>query len=422
MALRVEIVSRETIKPSSPTPKSRRIHRLSILDQVVLNLYVPVVLFYSDPSTTPEERSDRLKESLSKTLAQMYLIAGRVKDQYSIRGNDQGVRYIRARVLEDLSTVLKHPKIDLLGQLLPSYNAQAILSIQVTSFPCGGMTIGLGFRHAIFDESSIYTFVRNWASIARGDNINTDEVFFVDCTLMFPPQDVKMLHTWNKELFTKAIVTKRFVINASEIASLRENGTNASLTQPTRLEAVSTFIWAAVISATRHRKVKTHRLFTAVDLRERMDPPLPPHSVGNMVQMTGAQWDASEKTVDYKVLVERVRESRQLVSDDYVRKLHADGEYFKQFRQALEMTGESEEVFTLSTSSWCGFPLFGAAHFGWGKPTLIGIGMKLLNAAIIMDARDDEGIEAWVGLLKEDMGRLEQDSDFLAYVSSSQTL
>ncbi|XVF49688.1 hypothetical protein PTKIN_Ptkin04bG0033200 [Pterospermum kingtungense] len=120
MELKVQFISRETIKPSSPTPHHLRTHKLSLLDQQAPPVYVPILLFYS-PTTdiSPTKKSCLLKNSLSKTLTYFYPFAGRIKDCYTIDCNDEGATYIEAQIDSDMSVVLKEPGIDLLLQLLP---------------------------------------------------------------------------------------------------------------------------------------------------------------------------------------------------------------------------------------------------------------------------------------------------------------
>ncbi|PPD91882.1 hypothetical protein GOBAR_DD11192 [Gossypium barbadense] len=78
MVMVVEIVSKEFIKPTSPTPPHLRTHRFSFLDQFLPSIYVPMVLFYMDQersipvAASNSRRSQLLKESLSETLTLFY--------------------------------------------------------------------------------------------------------------------------------------------------------------------------------------------------------------------------------------------------------------------------------------------------------------------------------------------------------------
>jgi hypothetical protein len=45
--MEMELVSRETIKPSSPTPSHHRIYPLSFLDNIAVRKYIPLLYFYN---------------------------------------------------------------------------------------------------------------------------------------------------------------------------------------------------------------------------------------------------------------------------------------------------------------------------------------------------------------------------------------
>ncbi|KAK7350253.1 hypothetical protein VNO77_08612 [Canavalia gladiata] len=72
MVVKAEIVSKDTIKPSSPTPHHLRDFKISLLDQLAPpSFYVPVLLFYS-AITDFKTVSNKLKASLSDVLTIYY--------------------------------------------------------------------------------------------------------------------------------------------------------------------------------------------------------------------------------------------------------------------------------------------------------------------------------------------------------------
>ena len=75
---KVEIIKRETIKPSSPTPSHLKTYKLSLLDQLTPVVYVNIVFFYPKNEITFEQKSHQLKKSLSKSLTRFYALAGRI--------------------------------------------------------------------------------------------------------------------------------------------------------------------------------------------------------------------------------------------------------------------------------------------------------------------------------------------------------
>ncbi|KAJ9709679.1 hypothetical protein PVL29_001250 [Vitis rotundifolia] len=87
--IKVEVISRDTIKPSSPTPAHLRHFQLSFLDQTLTPTLMPIILFYP--------MDGDVKKTLSKTLIQFYPLAGRVEDNLFIDCSDQGIPYLEAR-------------------------------------------------------------------------------------------------------------------------------------------------------------------------------------------------------------------------------------------------------------------------------------------------------------------------------------
>ena len=63
--MEVEIISSESIKPSSPTPKHLKTHKLSLLDQFIPSIYIPMVLFYTfDDDKTKADINDAISQRL----------------------------------------------------------------------------------------------------------------------------------------------------------------------------------------------------------------------------------------------------------------------------------------------------------------------------------------------------------------------
>ncbi|KAM2888027.1 hypothetical protein FF1_011815 [Malus domestica] len=68
MQMKIEIVSEDQCKPSSPIPDNLKSYKLSLLDQIAPMFYVPVILFYSAPENIDDTTIvDKLKNSLSET-------------------------------------------------------------------------------------------------------------------------------------------------------------------------------------------------------------------------------------------------------------------------------------------------------------------------------------------------------------------
>lgn len=457
--IKVEIIKKQTIKPSRPTPHNLRNYKFSLLDQLAVKFYVPVVLFYPTTAGVFPAGStasscllfDHLKKSLSMTLTHLYPLAGRVEDVFTLLCNDDGALFVEARAVgENLSSVINHPRMETLCRLLPcdpgewpsEVNDYAVLAVQVTAFPCGGIAVGACLWHGIADASTAATFLQTWATISRdGDGSKIGGGFVVDCSGIFAPRSVDVNQTvpWDGEAArTGKPVAKRFVFEGSKISTLREKLATASggrnggvmTSIPTRIEAVTAVIWAAFIAASRERNrdIKLHLLVTAVNLRKRMVPPLPLNSIGSTLHIAlTAAAAAGERGASVDECRWRVQETIRKVKDPVMRAVYGgDGEGAPEsLAEAMEKgsniekIGAEEVVGCLITTSWCRFRFY-EADFGWGKPAWVANAAVGMNTVVFLDTADGEGVEAWIKMREEDMFRVEQNQDFATLVSSSQ--
>jgi shikimate O-hydroxycinnamoyltransferase len=178
--MEVEIISKECIKPYSPTPPNLKTHKLSFLDQFFPTTYVPIILFYTmnqsighSVADIVSQRSQLLKQSLSETLTRFYPFAGKVKDNLSIDCNDEGVYYVEANVHCHLVECLHQPNPALFYQLVPQTAfwkdltaGDYVAMIQVSTFACGGIAIGVLISHMIADGTAMSVFLKGWATTA----------------------------------------------------------------------------------------------------------------------------------------------------------------------------------------------------------------------------------------------------------------
>ena len=425
--MEIQIISKEIIKPSAPTPHHLKTYKLSAVDQLAaFAADIPVVLFYSPTDEISSKNSDYLKKSFAKTLTLFYPFAGRIKDDSSIDCNDDGATYIEAHVAGNMSMILQQPDMDQLEQLQsckPDENVdepsgKVMLAAQVNYFDCGGIAISVRIRHRIGDASSLASFVKCWGAISCGiyDN-NAGTV--VDCSSLFPPQDLSgMSFLYNlipRSSFN--ISTKRFVFEGPKLAALRGKLCNGPyLNRPSRFEAVSALIWGVVGEDSESKKVNRPATI-AVDLRKRMDPPLPQHCIGNIVHLAEANWE--NKAVDCNGLAGKIHESISMINSDYVRQVYADGTFFSLMRQRMAEMAEDPNSFrgVIGFSSWCKFRFY-EVDFGWGKPIWVGTSLRLEpNWVMLLDTRDGEGMEVRIALPNEEMVKFEQNPDILAYAS-----
>ncbi|XP_028076282.1 vinorine synthase-like isoform X2 [Camellia sinensis] len=424
--MKIDIISRELIKPSSPTPSNLKNYKLSLFDQICPFQYVPLVLFYSleeAPQVQQSEVSSILRTSLSNTLTQFYPLAGRVKGESSVDCNDKGVDYIETRVDSQLSNIIDRPELDVLNQLIPyklSFRVLSIdkeeeqqpqLAIQVNLFNCGGVVIGLCISHKIADGCTLSTFIKGWAATARGKPSLVCPSF-ISATLFPPREPIGFKHVGR--ILEAGLVTRRLVFSASTIAALKsEVVPYLAGIQPTRVEVVTALIWKKYGSI-----ASTSMAFHPVNIRKRMVPALPEHCFGNLFLMANA---VSNDETDLATLVTKLRVAIEKIDCDYVQERQGE-DGFEAVMNDLKKIGElvsKGKVQVLRFSSWCGFPIY-EADFGWGKPSWVSIAtMDTKNSIIIMDSKYPGGVEAWVTVHEQDVAILDQLETFISSFPTS---
>lgn len=425
--IEIGIVTKESIKPSCPTPIQLKTYNLSLLDQLVPATYIPLLLFYTaSDHIVAAERTFQLKKSLSETLTRFYPFAGRVKDNASIECNDDGAAFTEARVSCLLSDILKEPDHEVLKQLLP-INCEAfeegrgcVLNVQANCFKCGGIGIGICLSHKIADAATLNTFIRSWATTASGIGQNVVPIF--NAVSIIPHKDISMTPPAVENLKFKEhkSVTKRFVFNGSKIAALKAKAASASVEQPTKVETVTALIWKCATKASRTNSESSSRLsalYQNVNIRNRTVPPVPNDSAGNFVGSFIAKTEEAEAELHglvaelRKGIEEFCKKTKRLpVREDIL-------VICENRMEAIGMLTRDDMDFYVCTS-WCRFPLYEAADFGWGKPMWVSSAIPTAkNMVLLVDTKGGDGIESWVRLSEEDMKLFESDQELLAYAS-----
>ncbi|KAJ8747086.1 hypothetical protein K2173_008885 [Erythroxylum novogranatense] len=427
MNLEVELLFHDLIKPTCPTPQHNRYHQVSCIDQMMLPIYMPWILYYpaNDSKTKKEEICDSLKRSLSEALTIFYPLAGRFQANKFVDCNDEGVYFVEAKAKCNLLDILQNPNFYDINKLLPFEpdHASDMVAVKVTHFDCGGMSIGFGMSHQMGDALSSVLFLQSWAAISRGDN-DTAIVPLFDSAKYFAPVDLPEFDT-GFEYIKEAVVTKRFVFDASSLSALRDryvyrNNIHEETIRPTRIEALTAFLWSRIKTITQV-KASTNKVFTAyhpVNLRPRLNPPLSAQHFRNIIVEPEIVEivDNSRESWSDDLMVRKVRETVRKVNAEYVKNLQADNAYFHMMNERSEKTIKGEVV-PFNFTSCCRFPIYDI-DFGWGKPTWVSSGKwPFGNFAAFFDTKEGGGIEAWITVLRQEMARLETDPELIALLS-----
>ncbi|CAL0333247.1 unnamed protein product [Lupinus luteus] len=435
MAAKIEIISGETIKPSTPTPEHLRDFKLSLLDQLIPHqVYIPILLCYSHHDinnafgSTDDHFSvisQKLKTSLSHTLTHYYLYSGTtVKDNLSIDSNDTGVVFIESKVNANLSDILISPLLDVMVNdffAFDPYNfdePEANMAVQLNQFNCGGIALGVTFNHKLGDGITAASFLKHWSLIARGQGSLIEAPQMETCNLYFPPKNFKM-PSYRDMLTQEDNVTKRFIFSGTNLTRIRDRITSSSKNL-SRIEAVTALIWKSALEAStkassKEQKIHASRAIHVVGIRGRMDPPLPEVTRGNLVVYSLSPLLELKGEVGLHDFAEMARKAVRGVDKDYVSKLVGDG-ILESVEEMKASKQEGVAVYTFSSVTRLGYY---ENDFGWGKPTWLGTVSKRpnKNTALFFPTRDGEGTEAWITLSKDDMVEFERDPEIVQYTS-----
>jgi len=245
---------------------------------------------------------------------------------------------------------------------------------QVTSFKCGGFAIGFSTSHTTFDGLSFKTFLDNIAALAAKKPLAVTPCH--DRNLLaarspprvtFPhPEMLKLNDLPNSNIFeasTEQLQFKVFKLTSKDITKLKEEAKNSivgdTATRVTGFNVITAHIWRckALSCDDDNNPNKSSTILYAVDIRSRLDPPLPKSYTGNAVLTAYATATCRElEEWPFMKLVEKVSEGATRMTNDYARSIIDWGEINKGFPN-----GE------VLVSSWWRLG-FEEVEYPWGKP------------------------------------------------------
>ncbi|KAI3740685.1 hypothetical protein L2E82_31155 [Cichorium intybus] len=414
--MEIEIISKERVKPSLPTPPHLKTFKVSAIDHIILTPFIPLTLYYpNSDGETALERSTALKESLSKTLPQFYPLAGSIQDDLTIDCNDDGALYVVAMVNCGLNQFLDHPDVlQSINRFLPcepnftgSTIGSPVTNVQVNIFECGGIALGMSISHKVLDGAALGVFLKGWTNMAR----RSMEIVHPNITApsLFP---LKLLSI--RDMFTGQFMpqvkqgkcdTRRLFFESDAIAKLKAEAIENGVQRPSRLEVVSALIWKSAMAASKEACgfQKTSSLTNIVNLRPYLNQPMSHDFIGNLVWLVMATSEPNHKPTLHG-LVTRVRESISKVNAEFVVKLQGDEGHVameKSLDDFVEIVSkENMDPYGFTSLCKLGFYEF---DFGWGKPiwmtAIVAHGSPVfMNMVNLFDMRFGDGIEAWVSL------------------------
>ncbi|XP_015060775.1 acetyl-CoA-benzylalcohol acetyltransferase-like [Solanum pennellii] len=433
--IKIEILCKKLIKPSSPTPSHNQCYKLSFFDQIAEREHIPIVLFYpyNNNNTNSPTIDERLEKSLSDVLTHVYPAAGRYddKDECSILCLDQGVSYTKAKVNCKLDNFLEKTRKDfsLATLFWPHENKNVnqnnfmvspIVAIQVTKFECGGLALSVSVSHPVIDGFTCLQFLFGWGKVCRlGTPI--DKINFLSFNLgnIFPTRDISTLFN-STDIANRAenIVVKRFVVREAALSRFRkqcidESG-GALNFRPSRVEIITAILWRAFIraSATINGYVRPSLMDFPLNLRSKTFLPQVQNSMGNFRIDVPIKFIPGETKLELHNFIILIRNTVNKVVASCVKA--SPDEIVSTLVNIYNQSVTSLEEDEVACSSMCKFPLQDI-DFGLGKPSLVYFGLKDMEIFWLYDTdchTTEVGVQ--VDLKQSTMQLFECDNDIKA--------
>ncbi|EOY20479.1 Hydroxycinnamoyl CoA shikimate/quinate hydroxycinnamoyltransferase [Theobroma cacao] len=363
----MEIAVKEStmVCPAEETP-SRKLW-VSNLDLVMTIYHISTVYCYRPTGSSDFFDTKVLKDSLSKILVPFYPIAGRLgydeNGRLEIICNAKGVLFMEVETTSIMDDLVQDftdgskvpqlvPKMDYSGGI-SSYPLLG-LQEQVTTFKCGGISLGVSFDHTLTDGSSGLHFINSWANTVRG--LSPSIVPFLDRTLLrarnpptlkfrhvefkpSPPLQI-MFSTSESQVSPKPSIVSIFRITADQLNALKAkvNENSNSNTKYSTYSILTAHIWCCATKARDLLEDQQLKLNMSIDGRNRLRPPLPPGYFGNVISIAALFTLAGDLLLESFIdTVKRIHKILKEMDNEYLRSgidyIEMDNEYLKLFKQ-----------------------------------------------------------------------------------------
>ncbi|CAI0452699.1 unnamed protein product [Linum tenue] len=438
----ITIKSSTIVKPSAQTWTGRM--SLSELDMTGAISHVDTLYFYAKP-TVPQNDAvlvDRLRHALSQTLVPFYPLAGRLDPigggRLELDCNAMGVEFIVAEAetasLEGLgvgdlarsSGTKFQPLVPEVNYALPM-KEWPLLLVQLTKFGCGGMCLCFNMSHIPADGLSGLHFLNEWARVARGEGIGTmpfhdrkvlragepplgrqpsfDPAEFQRPPVMLPNVGCTDDNGNGAGGPSDEITVARLKLSKTKLLLLKEMANKGNPNRPySTYETLTAHTWRCACKARKLKPNQPTAVGVYVDVRRRLNPPLPDAYLGDAVfgvKAISLSGDLVNKPLGYAA--ETIREAVEKVDGEF---LSSAVEYLKhqpdltKFQDSHEVDGvrddgeHHEEPFygmpNLVVSSWLRLPLLGL-DFGFGKEVYMDTTFDFDGDATLSHSQDGDG-------------------------------
>ncbi|KAE8735220.1 Shikimate O-hydroxycinnamoyltransferase [Hibiscus syriacus] len=378
------------VTPCQDTPRTSL--WVSNIDLVMIPYHISLVYFYKSNGSSGFFDTKVLREALSKVLVSFYPYAGRLgydqNGRLEIVCNAEGVLFSVAETssvmddfVQDFSDGSKVPQLAPRFDYSGGISSYPLLGLQVTTFKCGGVSIGITSQHTVADGPAELHFINSWADMARGTCPTIAPVLDRSILRARDPPSPKVHHvefepspplkTISDPSIPRPSIVSVFKITAEQVKALKDqvNGTSVN-TKYSTYSILAAHIWRCAIKARDLALDQQIRLTIPIDSRNRLRPPLPPGYFGNAIFY--APLDGLAGEFQSEPFIDTVKRIHEIVN-------RMDDEYLRSAIDSIEMTADVRTMRrgpatmrcpNLSINSWVWLPIHDA-DFGWGGPVFM---------------------------------------------------
>ncbi|KAL9294509.1 putative quinate O-hydroxycinnamoyltransferase [Arabidopsis thaliana] len=444
----VTVISSSIVQPRNTNQSGRTKIHLTPFDLNLLYVDYPQRgLLFRKPD--PETRFiSRLKSSLSTALEIYFPFAGRLVKVENLENNTVsfyidcedglGAKFVHAESKSlSVSDILQpHGSVpDFMSHFFPSIDVKSIhglseplLALQVTELK-DGVFISFGYNHMVADGASIWNFFNTWSKICSnksGHQKNLKPLVLrgwfldkIDYPIHIPASEadaptsdeISQMPSSKERVFH---FTKK---NISELKTKANGETGSSDLIISSLQALSAHLWRSIIRHSGMKREEETHCKVAVDLRQRLNPPLDKECFGNVNNLGVATVTVGE-LLDHEMGWAALQISKMVRPQT--------DEKYKTFAESwvknvkISKTGDGSRMVcdsvVVSSSPW--FDVYGN-DFGWGKPIAArgGPGNSISGKLVLFQGIEEASIDVHATLWCDVLVKLLADVEFMENVT-----
>lgn len=394
----IKVSDTTLIYPASPPFEHEHVLPLSHLDNdrnVQVNFRY--LRAYGSTGTNPGDPVDVISAALSRALVYYYPFAGTLRrcsgdhrlELFCLAG--KGVPVIRATADFSLGSVghIDDPAADYIEQLVPDPDLNEVLTnpfvLQVTSFTCGGYTLGASIYHMMCDGLGATQFFNAMAELARGATRPSIEPVWDRAGLLGPRNPPRVEVDFGDVLlldkdyspysqFSGTVTKACFHVEDKCLDRFKSLLFEQSGLRFTTFEALGAFIWRTRVKASGTPMDEKVKFAYSINIRKLLNPPLPVGYWGNGCVPLYVHLTA-------RTLIEQpIWATAELIKKS---KFNATDEYVRSFIDFQELYYEEGITAGKEVSGFTDWRHLGhsTVDFGWGGPvTVLPLSRNLLGS------------------------------------------